>query len=280
MLTGDQAMSVSLWVVDPSGVHEAGISRPSLDALSLELPDGAYTTMRTYGGQRVVGLSRHLERLAASLAELGAERTLDLPVLRRAIARVIATEARPDVRLRVTVPLVGNQVLIASEPWQHYPPELYTGGVRCATTTLERDHPLAKTTTFIRPSRTAKEQTDPAIHELLRVDRDGLLLEGTTSNFFGQLDGTLRTADRDVLAGVTRGVVLALAAELVPVRFEPIHLRELGRLSEAFITSSTREVVPVVAIDATPIGDGRPGPISRELLARYRAGLEAAAEVP
>jgi branched-chain amino acid aminotransferase len=276
----EEHLGVSLWQLDQTGVHRTATSSPSLDELSLTLPEGAYTTMRTYGGRRVVDLTGHLQRLSDSLTLVGARRHLDPVALRQTIAAVIDGEGQPDVRLRITVPAVGEQVLIACEPWQSHSPELYGQGVRCATIELVREQPRAKTTAFIAPSRAAKARADPAVHELIRRDAEGHLLEGITSNFFAVLGGTLRTAEAGVLAGVTCGVVLALARDLVIVVREPITMADLPALGEAFITSSTREVVPVVEIDGVAIGDGCPGPLARELLARYRAHLDRLAEMP
>jgi len=94
------------------------------------------------------------------------------------------------------------------------------------------------------------------------------------------LGGVLRTASEGVLEGVTRGIVLAAATDLLPVELRPARLADLPAASEAFITSSTREVVPVVAIDGRRIGHGRPGAVTGALLARYRDHLAHAAERP
>jgi branched-chain amino acid aminotransferase len=83
-----------------------------------------------------------------------------------------------------------------------------------------------------------------------------------------------------VLLGVTRGLVLDLAADLLPLHEQPVHTTELGRVAEAFITSASREVMPVVQIDQAVIGSGIPGPISQALLARYREHVHRAAERP
>ena len=280
MTSEDFAMSAHLWVLVEGSLQRTAMARPSLDAVSLGLPEGAYTTMRTYGGYRVVGLQSHLERVRDSLSLMGSTRAVDLTELRGAIAEVIEREGYPDVRLRLTVPLVGGQVLIACEPWQTYPPELYSQGVRCTTVELAREQPRAKTTAFIAPSRAAKQHADPGVHELLRRDAGGRLLEGATSNFFAVLGGTLRTAEEGVLPGVTRELVLSLVDDLVAIVREPIAMTDLPAISEAFITSSTREVVPVIEIDGLASGDRRPGPVARELLARYRARLDRLAETP
>ena len=83
-----------------------------------------------------------------------------------------------------------------------------------------------------------------------------------------------------MLLGVTRELALSFAGDLVAIVREPITMTDLPVISEAFITSSTREIVPVIEIDGLAIGDRRRGPFARELLARYRARLDRLAEVP
>ena len=100
------------------------------------------------------------------------------------------------------------------------------------------------------------------------------MVEGATSNVFVVRDGALYTPpiEAGILAGITRQTVLELAAQLALVVHEsPLHPSDLYRAQEVFITSTVREVVPVVRVDDVVIGDGRPGPIAARVLAAYRA---------
>lgn len=256
------------------------LNGPTLDAVSLQLAEGVYTTLRTYDRSRLVGLSAHLQRLIDSHALVRRERPLDPAAIRSALRAVIAREGLPAARLRITTPFDSNVIYISIEPFEAYPPECYTYGVACGTVRLARQTPRAKLTQFIAPSRARKIESDPRLHEILLVDAEGRILEGITSNFFAVLNGALRTAGQGVLEGVTRGIVLSLAIGLAPLHDTPIDLADLPHLSEAFITSSSREVMPVVRIDRVVIGDGRPGPITQDLMARYRGYLAQAAEPP
>lgn len=278
MRTVSDDLPVRLWRWTRDGLAPVPGRWPSLDAQSLELPDGVYTTLRTYGGTGIVGLGDHLRRLADSRALLGAPCELDLGWLRAGLRAVLAAAPWPEVRLRLTVPLGCDEAWVGVEPFAPYPASLYSDGARCATSALARETPRAKSTRFIAPASSARKASEPGVHELLLVDARGRILEGSSSNFFAVLDGELRTAGEEVLAGVTRGIVLALARSLLPVREEAVTVGELGACSEAFITSSSREVMPVVEVDHRPIGDGRPGPVARELGRRYRAHLLELAE--
>ncbi|HSD83535.1 MAG TPA: aminotransferase class IV [Anaerolineae bacterium] len=251
---------------------------PTLDAVSLRLPNGAYTTLRTYDTDRVIGLSAHLQRLVESSQLLQRPSPIDLAAIRSALRDVIARERLPALRVRLTVPLDEDTIFISVEPFEVYPPELYQRGVRCATTRLARHTPRAKATDFIAASRESKAAIDPGIHELLMIDRQKKILEGTTSNFYAVFNGRLRTAGQDVLEGITRRIVLQEAAALLPIDYRPITVRDLPQIAEAFITSSSREVMPVIQIDDQIIGPGQPGSITLQLLEKYHAYLERNAE--
>jgi branched-chain amino acid aminotransferase len=274
-------MPVHVYQLDACELVKIGLTGPTLDAVSMQLPPGSFTTFRTYEQYRVLGLSAHLQRLVDSHAALCKNRPLDLPRLRWALGQVIERENLPAARLRVTAPFDAAVVLISLEPFEPYPPEFYIQGVRCVTTRLQRDTPQAKQTTFIAPSRALKAQTDahiPHIHEMLMVDAQGRILEGITSNFFAVLGGKLRTAGQGILEGITRSIVLQEASQILPVAPEAIHVNDLSRVSEAFITSSTRQVMPVIQVDNQIIGNGLPGEITRGLMERYHARALAEAE--
>lgn len=98
--------------------------------------------------------------------------------------------------------------------------------------------------------------------------RDGVVMEGTHSNLFAVLDDELRThpADEHILPGITRAVVLELAAELgIPVREEPITEQDLPGVQELFVSGTTTDVLPIVTLDGRRIADGKPGEISMRL---------------
>jgi branched-chain amino acid aminotransferase len=280
MFFKESLMSVRVYLLTAHELHLTDQTGPTLDAVSLRLPNGAYTTLRTYDTDRIIGLSAHLQRLIESSQLLQRPYPIDPAAIRSALRGVIARERQPALRVRLTVPLDVDQIFISVEPFEVYPPEFYQQGVRCATTHLSRHMPRAKTTDFIAPSRESKAALDPDIHELLIVNRAGEILEGISSNFYAVLDGVLRTAGQDVLEGITRFIVLHEAAAVIPIDYRPVKVSEIDRVSEAFITSSSREVMPVIQIDDQIIGTGQPGPLAQKVLARYRAYLLRNAETP
>lgn len=105
---------------------------------------------------------------------------------------------------------------------------------------------------------------------------DGTITEASHSSFFGVLDGVLRTTPKvpAILPGCTRDFVLRLVSKLrIPLEERSLHRDDLARVSELFLTGTTSEVCPVVRVDGKPIGDGKPGPVSRRLQEAYREHL-------
>jgi D-alanine transaminase len=113
-------------------------------------------------------------------------------------------------------------------------------------------------------SQTAK---DRGAFEAMLI-RDGVVTEGTKTNFFGVVDGSLRThpSDTHILSGITRSVLRDLARDLsIELDETPIKASEIPRLSELFLTGTTTDVMPVVKLDDKPVGKGKPGELTRKL---------------
>ena len=113
-------------------------------------------------------------------------------------------------------------------------------------------------------SQTAKEK---GAFEAMLI-RDGVVTEGTKTNFFGVVDGSLRThpSDTHILPGITRSVLRDLAREVnIDLDETPIRSDEIPRLSELFLTGTTTDVMPVVKLDDKPVGKGKPGELTRKL---------------
>lgn len=273
-------MTVHCFRRDADGrLHPVDTEAASLDDLSLALPDGIYTTFRTYHHYRVMGLSAHLARLVESHALMGDDRPLDIDGLRQSLRQVLATLDEEALRLRITTPYRSPDAYIAATVLTPWPERNYTEGVLCRTTTLPRDTPRAKYTGWIAPARSSRAQAAGAedVHELLRVDAGGQFTEGLSSNVFFVHDGALVTADDGILDGVTRRLVLDLAPGIAPVRFARLPVSALPEVEEVFITSSTREVMPVHQID--DIVFGAPGPVTQALLTRYRQHILDTSEI-
>ena len=250
----------------PLGRHE------SLAAASAALPAGAYTSLRTYGGRGVVRLDAHFRRLEESTALQGRSGTVDAAAARRALAGALDATRHEESRLRLT--FAPPRLFVAVEPFTPLSAQRYAEGVACVTLAIRRDNPHSKDTRFIATAQQAYARLPEGVEEGLLVADDGALLEGLSSNFFAISGGELRTEEERVLAGVTRSLVLEVAERLLPVRRAAVRKDELSLVDEAFVTSVSREVLPVVRVDGRALGDGRVGPKTRAIVEAFEALVE------
>jgi len=251
-------------------------SAPDLATASGTLPAGAYTTLRTYGGDGVPFLDDHVRRLEESCALQGRPASIDRQGLRAGLAAVLRAARHPESRIRVT--FAPPELFASIEPFEPLPEDVYKDGVSCVTVPLRREQPQSKDTRFLSSAQGAYRALPPGVHEGLLLGEDGALLEGLSSNVFAVVDGVLRTEEARVLHGTTRGLVLELARGVVPISFEPIRKADLGRAAEMFLTSVSREVLGVVRVDEVTIGRGKPGSLARDLRKRYRARMKSVAD--
>lgn len=249
--------------------------------------EGVFETLRAYDGHPF-RLGRHLDRAAAGARRLG----FDLPPHHELVDAVTATVAAnrqlaDDLALRVTAtpgPLdpgtpwpptpTGHPTLVVTAHALHVPEARYRDGVTAITVGWGRELAEVKSVSFLAASLARREAAGAGADEALLTDGHGTVMEGATSNVFAVRDGRLHTPPTDggVLAGVTRATVLELADILdLRVAEEPLPLDVLCGADEAFLTASTREVVPLVRVDGDPIGTGRPGPVAGRVLEAYRA---------
>ena len=115
-------------------------------------------------------------------------------------------------------------------------------------------------------------------HEALIVDAQARIIEGSTSNVFAVQGRALVTPPESagILLGITRAFVLEVAAELgLSIELRTLFVSELTSSDEAFISSSIREIVPVVDVDGVAVGSGRPGPLTLELLRGFREKIRS-----
>jgi branched-chain amino acid aminotransferase len=259
---------IQAWHIGKTQNIRLELEANSLDALTRQLPDsdGYYSTFRTFDGcRRVLGLTAHLRRLYGPVPVPEVSESF----LRRQLLTLLEPYRPNEARVRLIMTKQG-QVYLASEPLRLLPREVYENGVRLETTELQRDHPRLKSTAFIAASDSERKHiAQEGIFEALLVKNEKIL-EGMTSNFFYVSDNILYTARDDILLGITRQTVIELArGRGVEIKYKPLKRDQISSIAEAFITSSSRGIVPVIQIDKTTIGQGRPGAVTMELSAAY-----------
>lgn len=265
-------MPCLITLLTPEGLKPVPYQADSLvEAARFEPHDGIYTITNTYQTFKVLKLDAHLDRLENSARLAGIPLELDRNRLRATLRDLIGQSGYGDVRFRITIPKGDPDWLILSiEPFQPPAPETVTNGVRCVTVPgSSRVNPAAKTTGWMH-DRAAVEKALPAgIYTGLLLSETGEILEGLSSNFYAILNGELRTAGEGVLAGIAQQIVFEVAPEVLPIRKDAVSLSEIPALEEAFVTSSSRAITPVVEIDGVTIGSGKPGEKTLELRRRY-----------
>ena len=161
-------------------------------------------------------------------------------------------------------------------PWQAPPAWWYEDGAPVVTVEMHRHLPEAKTINYI-PGITAQlegKRRNPKAIDALYV-ADGMVGEGARSNTFIYSDGCWITPANGVLLGVTRAEVIKLLQADGGLEIRDITLDEYYAADEIILTSSTKEVVPVVQVDEATIGDGAPGEMTKRLMRQWRTMTDA-----
>jgi branched-subunit amino acid aminotransferase/4-amino-4-deoxychorismate lyase len=244
-------------------------------ARGLWFGEGVFETTRTYGAS-IFALTEHLERLLRSAASIG----LTLPCTLETLADEarLAREAFGDgdaiVRILLTAGDESHTTrIVMAEALEVPSAEQYERGF--SVITRNRPSPTfsgAKTSSYL-PSLLARRGARASGADELVFIHDGRVREGATSNVLAVIRGTLVTPklDDDVLAGITRAHVLAIARRLdIAIEERDLDAGELRSADEAMLTSTLRGIAPVTRIDGDAIADGAPGPVTRRLRAAFR----------
>jgi branched-chain amino acid aminotransferase len=272
----------ALWYIDGRWVHpnEGTIS---INDVAVLRGYSAFESLRTYN-RRPFHLEEHLHRLYRSAALI----ELDIPYTREYITNIISEviERNPYKHASIRILVTGGEsedgVLPSGKPvlavlitqLAERDMERFARGVKVITSRLQRVSPEAKTTSYVEAIRSLKEAARQNATDALFVNVQGHVLEGTRSNFFVFRGDTLVTPRAGVLIGVTRNTVLELADGIFTIEERPISFDELASVDEAFITSSSKEITPVVQIDELVIGDGKPGSRTYRLEQRFIEMIE------
>lgn len=262
----------------PDGLHPAGYNAGSLaEAAQHEPDDGIYTVANTFNKYETLKLDAHFDRMEDSARRQGIALTLDRAMLRKSLRQMIDEADFGDVRFRVTVPKATPQRFILTiEPFSPPSTDLIMQGVRCITAPDSARHDAeAKTTDWMHRRKALADAMPQGIYDTFLLDADGHMLEGLGANFYAIMGGELRTAGKDVLRGISQQIVFEVAPGIIPVRKDAVHVSQIANFDEAFLTSSSRGIIPVVEIDGIRIGAGVPGDITKQLRAAYQTWLSA-----
>ncbi len=250
--------------------------------------DGVFEGMRTYGGQ-VFRLDEHLDRLYESAKAIWLQIPMTKPDLAKAVNETVAINSIQDGYIRLVVTRGAGslgldpnrtsdpQVIIIADSITLYPKEYYENGLEIVSVSTIRNHPAAlsprvKSLNYLNNILAKIEGLQAGCVEALMLNHNGQIAECTGDNIFLVSRGELLTppVDAGILQGITRDAVIELARnDGLTVREIPLTKHDVYIADECFLTGSAAEVIPVVKVDSRPIGDGKPGVITRELIARF-----------
>lgn len=251
--------------------------------------DGVFEGIRLYDGN-VFRLEEHLERLEYSAKAI----MLDLPLSRQEFSDAICETCRQNdlkdgyIRLVVTrgVGDLGLAPWMCPEPSCFiiaskitlYPQEYYDNGLAIVTVPTRRINvaalpPTVKSLNYLNNILGKIEAKQFGALEAIMLNDQGFVAECTADNIFVVHKGEILTpaSAQGALRGITRGTIFDIAAELnVPLREVDMTRYDIWCADECFLSGSAAEVVPVSKLDGREIGNGKPGPITQQLLASFR----------
>ncbi len=250
--------------------------------------DGVFEGIRSYGG-RVFRLDRHLDRLYASARAIRLEIPMAMDAMAKAVRDTLQVNDITDGYIRLVVTRGAGylgldprktsnpQVIIITDHIELYPAELYEKGLAIVTASTIRNHPNAvnpriKSLNYLNNILAKIEGVDGGAPEALMLNHKGEVAECTGDNIFLVRRGELLTppTDAGILEGITREAVIELARSAGrTVREIALTRHDVYTTDECFLTGTAAEVIAVVKCDGRAIGNGQPGPVTRELRQRF-----------
>ncbi|MBL8855044.1 MAG: branched-chain-amino-acid transaminase [Planctomycetaceae bacterium] len=255
--------------------------------------DGVFEGLRSYGG-KVFRMKEHLDRLYDSarsifltvpispeVMEAAVYETLRLNNLTDGYVRLIVTRGVGDLGLNPNLCPKASVIIIADKI-SLYPAKLYDEGMEIVTSSTVRNHPAAvnpriKSLNYLGSILAKIEGLKAGCNEALMLNLNGEVAECTADNIFLIKNGRLATphVNAGILDGITRRAVIGLAKEAgMDVAETTLTRHDVYVADECFLTGTAAEVIPVIKVDSRPIGDGRVGPITKQLIAAFK-GLVA-----
>jgi len=251
--------------------------------------DGVFEGLRSYGG-KVFQLQEHLRRLYESAKSIWLEIPISIEAMTAAVLETLIVNNLEDAYIRLIVTRGAGslgldptrtsdpQIIIIADKITLYPAEYYDKGLEIITASTIRNHPAAlspriKSLNYLNNILAKIEGLKAGCIEAMMLNSKGEVAECTGDNIFLVRHKKLLTPsiEAGILEGVTRDAVIQLARESeIEVREIPLTKHDVYIADEVFLTGTAAEVIPVVKIDNRTIGSGEPGPITRDLMARFK----------
>jgi len=255
-----------------------------LDDMGVLRGYGAFEFLRAYNGNPFL-FKEHMNRFERSAHLLSLKLPLSHDKIKDIIEHLIEKNGKKDVNIRMV--LTGGKATNGIE----FDPENPTffilleevvsisqasleKGVKLVSLEHQRKLPSAKTTDYILPVKERKRMKEEGATEILYTS-DGVILECSTSNFFLIDEGKVITPAKNILMGTTRKFILNIARDFFDVEErDQIEIEKLESAQEAFITATNKEILPVICVDDTIIGNGKVGSVTSFLMRKFKERLQ------
>lgn len=247
--------------------------------LSVTRGYGVFDFLRTYNGKPFM-LKEHIDRFFNSLKILTMKSVKTRKEIEKIVKDGIEKNRFPETNIKIIqtggastdgiTPNAKHSFIIMFSSATAYPSSYYTKGIKLVTAPMGRIYTQAKSLNYMAGVLALMEAKKKRAVEALYVDEKNVY-ECVASNFYGIKKGSMVTAKKQILMGVTRKVILAIAKKLdIPVVERDIKKKELNEFDEAFISASNKEIMPVIQIDEIHIRTRRPGPITKKIMSKFR----------
>jgi branched-chain amino acid aminotransferase len=251
--------------------------------------DGVFEGIRVYNG-KIFKCEKHIDRLYESAHAIGIRIPMSKVEMGRAIEDTLKANSMTQAYIRLVVTRgVGDlgldpklcarpSVIIITDKIQLYPPEVYEKGLELIISSTPRNHqsalsPRIKSLNYLNNIMAKMEGQRAGVREVVMLNLEGYVCECSADNIFLVKDGVVKTPPpcAGILKGITRDIILDIADEMkVPAKEENITRFDLYVADEVFLCGTGAELIAAIKIDGRDIGEGKPGPIFKKLLKRFR----------
>lgn len=255
-------------------------ARLPVNDLSIVRGYGVFDYTRSYAGVPFK-LHEHILRLERSAAAIDLKLPWSTEELKAIVQETFDRNGYPDAGIRIVAtggpspdfmtPTGNSSLIVMITPITSDQTAMWEQGVKITTVEMDRVLPTVKSINYLGAVMAVEAAKREGAVEAVYRTPDGLLTEGTRANLFVFKGNQLITAEKDVLAGITRAVVFEIAEDDFEIVIDQVNYADLqsGAVDEVFITSSTKEIYPVVTVDDIQIGNGKPGPKTQKLMALF-----------
>ncbi|MBX3012380.1 MAG: aminotransferase class IV [Caldilineaceae bacterium] len=279
----ETAMAQPIYYVNGNFVPAEQAFLPVND-LSIVRGYGVFDYTRSYHG-KPFKLHEHILRLERSAKAIGLVLPWNTQELEGIVQATFDRNGFPDAGIRIvatggpsddfmTPPQTPSLVVMITPIHSSIAPQ-QAAGVKVTTVAMERILPTVKSINYMGAVMAVEQAKQQGAVEAIYRTPDGRLTEGTRANLFAFRGHQLLTPKDEVLAGITRAVVLEIAEDDFEVVEDALYVAELSNYDELFITSSTKEILPVIQIDDHVVANGQPGPKTQKLIELFRTYVES-----